>query len=542
MIRRQLAVLLLCVSGLAGEMPRRGGELRFSLRGDPKTLDPLMVVDENSLAVQYLTGGVLLRFNRRTQTVEPELASGWKIDQGGRRITLKLRKGIVFSDGTAFSAADVAHTFRRLMDPALHSPIGDTFRSKSGEVQIDTPRDDQVSLTFPAPVGGVERLLDQVSILSAKSPLKDKAVLGPFFLKEHKTGTHLLFERNPNYWKHDSSGTRLPYLDSLRVSIQQNRETELLRFRRGEIDLINSLDSKLFDRLSEEVPGTAFDLGPSLDSEFLWFNQAPTSPVPGYKKAWFQSVHFRRAISGAINRADLCRLAMNGHAVPAAGAVSPANRTWVNRELKPHLFEPEAAGKLLARDGFRVDGGALKDAQGHLVEFSLVTNAGNPARARMAALVQQDLAKLGIRVNVVPLDFPSLVERISRSSDYEACLLGFANVDFDPNAQMNVFLSSASNHPWNPRQPKPATAWEAEIDGLMTAQAALADVRQRKAKFDRVQRILWEQVPVIYLVHKNYLVGVSAKLRGTDPRPLAPQTYWNIEWISLPENRVLSRR
>ena len=90
----------------------------------------------------------------------------------------------------------------------------------------------------------------------------------------------------------------------------------------------------------------------------------------------------------------------------------------------------------------------------------------------MAAMIQQDLAKLGMKVNIVTLEFPSLIERITRTLDYETCLLGLVNVEADPNGLMNVLLSSAANHPWNPSQKSPATEWEAEIDRLMLAQAA----------------------------------------------------------------------
>jgi len=539
MMRTIITAIFAMAVTLTAQTPQHGGELRFSIPSAPKTLDPLLVDDESSIALQYLTHGVLIRFNRRTQMLEGELASSWKKSADGRSIRLELRRGVKFSDGSAFTSQDVEYTFRRMMDPALHSPIGDSFRSGSGKIQVDASKPHAVTLTFPAAVGGIERLLDQVPILTSRG---SSAGLGPFVFKENKAGAHLLLERNANYWKTDSRGLALPYLNSVRLMIQQNRETEMLRFRRGEIDLINSLDAKLFDRLQGEDPQSARDLGPSLDSEFLWFNQANASPLPAYKKAWFTSQTFRRAISGAINRADLCRLAMNGRAVPAAGPVSPANQFWFNREVKPHPFQPRESMRALEGAGFRRDGNVLKDAAGHAVEFSIVTNAGNPARARMAALIQQDLAQLGIRINVVTLDFPSLLERISRTFDYEACLLGFVNIELDPNAQMNVWLSSASNHPWNPKQASPATPWEAEIDRLMTAQAAAADPKARKANFDRVQKIVSEQAPILYLLHKNYLVAVSSKLAGADPRTLPPQTYWNIEWISLPPTRIASNR
>src|SRR5262249_26793844 len=276
-------------------------------------------------------------------------------------------------------------------------------------------------------------------------------------------------------------------------------------------------DPESFDRLALESPSSVYDAGASLDSEFLWFNQSPRAPIPGYKSVWFRSQEFRRAISSAINRGDLCRVVYRGHAMPAAGPVSPANRFWFREGLEPHPFDPAAARRDLERAGFRRNAGGLYDREGHLVEFSVITNAGNKARERMAAMIQQDLAQVGIRLNVVTLDLASLLERISRSSDYESCLLGLTNDDLDPNAQMNVWLSSGSNHQWNPTQKMPQTSWEAEIDGLMKAQAASADPKRRKAYFDRVQQIVWEQEPFVYLVHRNSLFAISPSLRNISP-------------------------
>ena len=110
----------------------------------------------------------------------------------------------------------------------------------------------------------------------------------------------------------------------------------------------------------------------------------------------------------------------------------------------------------------------------------------------MAAMIQQDLGDIGIKVNLVSLDFRSLIERISQNFHYEACLLGLTNYDLDPNSQMNVWISSASNHQWNPNQKKPATAWEAQVDRLMQEQASAATREKRKAYFDKVQEIVAE--------------------------------------------------
>ena len=528
MIRRHILLLaLLAVSAAA----QPASELRFCLHADPKTFDPLQVDDSDSETVRYLTGGVLLRVNRVTEQPTPELATSWKVDEQGRRITFHLRHGVSFSDGTPFSSDDVAYTVARLMDPNLHSPAADSFRSSTLPPQIAKPSPDMVAITFGTPVSGLERLFDQVAILSAHSPHKLAAVLGPFEVAEYKPGVEVLLSRNPHYWKTDAAGRRLPYADRIRLEIQQNRDLELVRFRRGELDIIEKLDPDMFEKLAHDGPAAVSDAGASLESEMLWFNQAPSAPLPEYKKAWFASNAFRRAVSEAINRQDLARVVFRGHAEPAAGPISPANRFWVNSSLRPHPFNVSSAWSRLRQAGFQQRGGQLYDSAGHAVEFSLVTNAGNRTRERLAAMIQQDLTALGIRVNVVTLDFPSLIERMTQTLAYEACLLGLTNVDLDPSAQMNVWLSSGANHQWNPSQKTPATPWEAEIDRLMRRQAAEQRPEARKRIFDRVQQIVWEQEPFLYLINKNSLMAFAPQLQNTAPAPVAPQAYWNIEYL-----------
>jgi peptide/nickel transport system substrate-binding protein len=359
------------------------------------------------------------------------------------------------------------------------------------------------------------------------------AVLGPFMVADYKPGATVQLKRNPNYWKTDAQGRKLPYLDSIRLDIQPNRDVEMLRFKRNEIDLINSLDSEYFDKLAATSPQLVHDAGPSLDSEQMWFNEVAKSPLPGFKKAWFRSANFRRAISQAINRDDLAHVVYRGHAQAAVGPVSPANKFWFNAALKPQVYSPDTAIKALQNDGFRLANGALKDKDGNPVVFSLITNAGNKSRERMATMIQEDLQKIGIQVNVVTLDFPSLIERMTQTFDYEAILLGLTNVGLDPSEQMNVWLSSSENHQWNPSEKSPETPWEAEIDRLMRAQASAADAKKRKESFDRVQQIAVEQAPFIYLVNRNALSAVSANVQGANPVILVPQTYWNVERLSV---------
>src|SRR5437879_11123829 len=171
---RNAILCSICLAILAGSALAQG-ELRFCLRSEPKTFDPLKVEDDASVAIRYLTGGVLVRLDRQTQALEPELAQSWKVSKDGKQIIFKLRSGVSFSDGTPFTAEDVAYTAEQLMDPALHSGTGDAFRTGPGNLATKIISPTQILITFPAPVTGLDRLFDQVGILSAHSGKKEMA-------------------------------------------------------------------------------------------------------------------------------------------------------------------------------------------------------------------------------------------------------------------------------------------------------------------------------------------------------------------------------
>jgi len=285
-LRSTVPLLALCsfVFSTPSGHAQSGSELHFCLHGEPKTFNPILVDDEASENVRYLTGGVLIRVNRQTQALEPALAESWQVSRDGRKITFHLRKGLYFSDGSPFSSEDVAYTMKLLMDPQTHSATGDAFRTGDGTIDVQTPTPDVAVISFPTLVAGLERLFDQVAILSAQSPKKEMSVLGPYYVSEYVAGSHVLLRRNPNYWKHDSEGHPLPYIETVRLDIQRNRDIELMRFRRGELQLINRLDAEQFDRLQKDSPGVARNAGIGLDGEELWFNQTATSNLPDYKK------------------------------------------------------------------------------------------------------------------------------------------------------------------------------------------------------------------------------------------------------------------
>jgi peptide/nickel transport system substrate-binding protein len=522
-----MRVLLTLVAAVLLIADKPVQELRFCISGEPRTFDALHVSDQRSEMIRYITGGVLVRINRTTDKIEPALAESWKVTDGGRTISFRLRSGLQFSDGSPLTAADVARTVQTALDPKQASPAGDTFRSSKGdpEVKVISPLD--IVISYPQPRPGLDRIFDQLSIIPANAG-KLPASAGPFYVAEYKPGQFVRLARNPHYWKHGQ-----PYLDSVRIDIQPNREIEVTRFLRGETHLINKVDPETFERVSKEKPGMVRDLGASFDPEFLWFNQAPSAAIPDYKKKWFGSAAFRHAISESIHREDIARIVFRSYAHPAAGPFSPSNRFWFNASLKPLSFDAQAAMHNFTAEGFALRDGVLRDKDGHPVEFSIITNSGNRTREAMAAVIQDDLRKIGVQVNIVALEFSSLLERTTKTMNYEAALLGYSNVDADPIEQMNVWLSSGPDHAWSPIEKTPATPWEARIDNLELQQASEASRQLRKKAFDEVQRIAVEQEPIIYLVNPDYLAAVSPSLRGVQPMIAPPQILWNIESLRL---------
>jgi peptide/nickel transport system substrate-binding protein len=142
----------------------------------------------------------------------------------------------------------------------------------------------------------------------------------------------------------------------------------------------------------------------------------------------------------------------------------------------------------------------------------------------------------------VPLEFRSLVDRVTQTKEYEACLMGLASFDADPNTDLNVWLSSGGTHLWNPSQLHPSTAWEAEIDGLMEQQLATPGYSQRKKLYDRVQEILAENQPMIFLASPDILAGAKNSIGNFHPAVLEPYALWNVEQLYFRHGTENTRR
>lgn len=544
---------------LPGELGHPGGRLVVSLRAEPKTLNPLLSADTPSRDVIAVMQSDLIHINRATQLTEPALAKSWKISPDGLQYTLTLRHGLRFSDGQPLDADDVLFTFHAYLDENLHSPQRDLLVIGGKPISVRKLDSQTVVFTLAKKYGVEERLFDGLAILprhllekpyqegklaqlwNLGTPAAEIAGLGPFRLKEYVPGQKLTLERNPYYWKTDSQGARLPYLNELVFLFVPSADAQVLKFQSGETDLIARVSADNFAVLTRQQRGyTMSDAGPGLEYNFLFFNLndlgPKASPDALRKQKVFANTKFRQAISAAIDRAAIVRLVYQGRGTPLWGPVTPGNRRWLDASIPNPARSLDTARSLLTQAGFSWTGPAgtpssLLDYDGQPVEFSIITSSSNADRNKMAALIQDDLKQLGIHVQIVPLEFRSLIDRVTQSKDYDACILGLASFDADPNSDINVWLSSGAQHFWNPSQPKPATPWEAEIDRLMEQQLTTPGYEQRKKLYDRVQEILAENQPMIFLASPDILVGAKNSLANLHPAVLEPYVLWNVDQL-----------
>ena len=253
-------------------------------------------------------------------------------------------------------------------------------------------------------------------------------------------------------------------------------------------------------------------------------------PEVAGKQAWFRQLEFRRAVSLAIDRAGIVRLVYEGRGAPLWSQVTPGNQLWRNTSLPQPPQSADLARESLKKAGFSWNrDGVLIDAKGQTVEFTIIASSSNAQRMQIANIIQQDLAKIGMQVHVVSLEFRSFVQRVTQSHDYEAAIMGLATGDVDPNGDMNVWTSDGATHLWNLGEKQPATSWEAEMDTLMRKQLTALDFKARKKMYDRVQQIVAEQLPVICLASPNILVGARKQLQNFRPAILEHYTLHNAE-------------
>lgn len=539
-----------------------GGKLIISTIGEgPKTFNPCNTKDATSSSMAGMLYDGLVTTNPRTGQVQPQLAKDFEIN--GQDYIIHLRHGIKWSDGKPINADDVMYTYKEVVFKGLGNPSTMDAMKIDGQLPELVKLDDYtVKFTTPRAFAPFLRQLSYPIVPKHYfKPYSDKgesvfnAFLNPdtkpdtiisggaFRLKEYVAAQRVVFERNPNYYKINLKNEKLPYLDKVIYMIVGDSNNEILKFEAKEIDVLGLRGSNVAQYKLNEPNSDykVYNLGPDTGTLFLVINLNNRKDKNGkpyvnpIKQKWFANRDFRAAIDWAVDRKNMVQNIASGVAEPLFTAES-LNSIYLNKYIKGHPCDLKVAKKSLEKAGFKEKNGVLYDAENNRVEFDLYTNAGNLEREALGVMVKQDLEELGMKVNFKPVEFNSLVNKLTNTNDWEMAIMGLTGTPLEPHDGKNVWTSKGSLHMFNQR-PADYTVddrldWEKELDEIFREGALKLTYEERKPLYDRYQTIIYNQKPIIYLYSPIRITAIRKKFKNIFPTSLSGLIY-NLDEIYI---------
>jgi len=478
--------------GAAAQQPKRGGTLNMVVLPEPPNL---MAALDTSIPVQSVSAKIhngLLNYDKDFNP-QPELATQWEVAADGLSITFKLRPGVKWHDGKDFTAADVKFTLEKVIKE-LHPRGRATFANLD---RVDTPDALTAILRLKTPTPYLIRLF-----ASAETPIvpqhvydgtdiranpKNNAPIGtgPFRFVEWRKGSHIIFERFPDYWDKGK-----PYLDKIVFRVIPDAGARAVGFESGELDVGGPFPVPLNEmkRISElkTLAITTDGYTPFSSMAYLDFNLA--DPI-------LKDVRVRRAIAHAIDKQMIVDIAYFGYATPATGPISQKLADVYTADVPKYAFDPRMAERLLDEAGYpRKQGG---------VRFALTLDPVPFAdRFRHAAeYMKQALAQVGIQVDLRSSDAPTYLRRVYTQREHQMIFYGIYNM-MDPTVGVQrmywsqafkpgLVFANASGY----SNPAADAMWEqAQVE---------TDPAKRKQLFIDLQKLLMTDLPNLPILNEE---------------------------------------
>ena len=543
-----------------------GGELVISTIGEgPKTFNPCTTKDATSSTMAGLMYDGLLTTDPRTGNVVPQLAKSYEVK--GNEYTIHLRKGLKWTDNTPITVDDILYTYWEVVFKGLgntatrdavmiNGKLPKLYRINDYTVKFITPQPFAPflrQLTYPiVPKHYFKPYSDKGesifnAFLTPNTPPKEIVSSGPFKLKEYVAAQRVIFERNPNYYKINTKGEKLPYLDKIVYLIVGDTNNEILKFEAKETDILAIRGSNVARyKLKEPNSDYAiYNLGADTGTLFMVINlnnrKNPNGKwnVAPHKQKWFRNKDFRTAIDYAIDRTSMVQNIAQGVAEPLFTAES-LNSIYLNKKIKGHEHNIEEAKRLLKQTGFTTKNNMLYDKDGTRVEFDLYTNAGALEREALGVMIKQDLEELGMKVNFKPIEFNSLVNKLSNTNDWDMAIMGLTGSPLEPHDGKNVWMSKGPLHLFNQRNTNNKLddrfSWEKELDEIFEKGALKLTFVERKPLYDRYQEIIYNEKPIIYLYSPIRITAIRKKFKNIFPSSLSGLVY-NLDEIYIEEDK-----
>jgi peptide/nickel transport system substrate-binding protein len=496
------------------DVPAYGDAIVEGSIGDVSGFLTAVTTDASSHeAAGYVFNG-LVRYDKNLQ-LEGDLAESWEVSPDGKRITFHLRKGVKWHDGAPLTSDDVMFTYRRMIDPRTPTAYGEDFKQVRRAAAPD-PHTFVVEYARPfAPAlasWGMhvlpKHLLENYPDIS-KSPLNKKPVgTGPYRFVEWKTGEKVVFDASPDYFEGK------PYIARVISRVIPDQATMFLELKSGGVDIM-ALTPPQYVRQTETAEfRKSFNKYKYTASGYTYLGFRLSHP-------FFKDKRVRQAIAHAADKKSLIDGVLLGLGQEATGPYKPG--TWAfNPSVKKYPHDPARAKALLAEAGWKEkDGVLVKDGQPF--EFTVLTNAGNEARAKTAAILQQNLAEVGIRMKIRTVEWAAFINEFIDKRKFDAVILGW-NITPDPD-QFDIWHSSKTG----PKELNHVGFANPEVDRLLDEGRSTFDLEKRKKAYFRIQEILAEEQPYVFLFVPEALPVVHHRFRGIAPAP-AGITYNFVKW------------
>ncbi|MGE5752152.1 MAG: peptide-binding protein [Deltaproteobacteria bacterium] len=466
-------------------------------------------------AANYIFNG-LVRYDKNLK-LEGELAESWDISPDGKKITFHLRKGVKWHDGAPFTSEDVIFTYRKMIDPRTPTAYGESFKQVR---RVSNPDPRTVVVEYDKPYAPAleswgmnilpRHLLEKYPDIK-QSPLNKSHPVGtgPYRFVEWKPGEKIVFDANPDYFEGK------PYIRRVITRVIPDQATMFLELKSGGIDTMTLTPLQYSKQTDTEEFRKNFRKYRYLGFVYTYLGLRLDHP-------FFKEKRVRQAIACAIDKKELIDGVLFGLGQEVTGPYKPG--TWVyNPDVRRYPHDPAKAKGLLAEAGWKPGADGTMEKDGRKFAFTVLTNAGNESRSKTAAIIQQQLAAVGIRMEIRTLEWAAFINEFVKKRKFDALILGW-QMGPEPD-QFDIWSSTKTG----PDELNHVGFANAEVDRLLEEGRRTFDMEKRKKAYFRFQEILAEEQPYVFLYAPEALPVFHKRFYGIEPAP-AGIGYNFIKW------------
>ena len=486
--------------------PAYGDALVSGSIGEPTILVSMLAGDNASHEVAGMMFNGLVKYDTDLSVIG-DLAESWDVSSDGLTITFHLRKGVRWTDGVEFTADDVKFGFDTITDKKTPTAYSEDFlQVKKAEV-VDKYT---FKVTYDKPFapaltswGGLvilpKHLLEGKDITKTdfgRNPIG----LGPYKLTKWVTGQELLLDSNHDYFE------GRPYIDRFIYRIIPDQATMFLELQTGGVDKMGLTPIQYTKQTESDFFRNNFQKFryPQFVYTYMGFN---------LKHPFFKDKRVRQAIAYAIDKYEIVDVVLFGLGSPATGPYVP--NTWpYNPNVKEYKYDPGKAKQLLKEAGWKPNSKGVLEKDGRPFEFTIRTNMGNTLRMNTATIIQWRLAKIGIKVKIEAIEWSTFVNEFIDKRRFEAVILGWS-IGLDPD-QYDIWYSGKTKE----KEFNFVGYSNPEVDALLEKGRRTYDIAERKKAYYRIQEILADELPYIFLYVPDATPIVHGRFKGIKPSPI----------------------